>query len=530
MVEDETVLHNIPYMGDEVLDQDGTFIEELIKNYDGKVHGEREGGYIDDELYIDLINALKQHESGSRAAVGDEVEQSKDAAKPSSNESPPCQVYGGTDSGSLPSMKVLSAVASIFPDMGTPSELLDKYIELSGENKLVVPKECTPNIDGAEAESVPHPKTMHSFHTLFCRRCFKYDCFLHRLQAYHPGPTTKRRGPELKMTGEICGANCYLLLEEVKKENAAAAAAGKLKKNVSVDSGNEASSEDSNDSTTRSSLPGAGKDAGDKSEKSGEKRSGTQSGYSSSSETRRGSFSGPGLGCGSNLDLKLLTSKAAAASSKGAKDSGRTREREQEEELPKVDSALASDVNPLAEDDENRNVWTGGEQSLFRVLVRVFLNNHCAIAQAMVTKNCQQVYEFARVRVIPVMNRVSFKVTTETGVKRGDELLLLLFFLLLILEPLCYIMKFMNHDQLIMNDSRRRTSTNGTMQYAPESRMNFLPSFFELPLSLGRNPEAFILVTGLLIQTFCMALILRLNLNLLLALSRSATANLSFAF
>ena len=400
MVEDETVLHNIPYMGDEVLDQDGTFIEELIKNYDGKVHGEREGGYIDDELYTDLINALKQHESGNRAAVGDEVEQCKDADKSSSKESPPCQVYGGSDSGCLPSMKVLSAVASIFPDMGTPSELLDKYIELSGENKLAVPKECTPNIDGAEAESVPHPKTMHSFHTLFCRRCFKYDCFLHRLQAYHPGPTTKRRGPELKMTGEICGANCYLLLEEVKKENAAAAAAGKLKKNVSVDSGNEASSEDSNDSTTRSSLPGTGKDAGDKSEKSGEKRSGTQSGYSSSSETRRGSFSGQaGLGCGSSLDLKLLTSKAAAAaSSKGAKESGRTREREQEEELPKVDAALASDVNPLAEDDENRNVWTGGEQSLFRVLVRVFLNNHCAIAQAMVTKNCQQVYEFARVR------------------------------------------------------------------------------------------------------------------------------------
>ena len=407
MVEDETVLHNIPYMGDEVLDQDGTFIEELIKNYDGKVHGEREGGYIDDDLFIDLINALKQHDSGSRVADVEEEEEeeeepSKDGrSRSDTKESSTSGVYG-TDSD-LPTMKVFSAVASIFPDMGTPSELVDKYIELS-ENKLVVPKECTPNIDGAEAESVPHPKTMHSFHTLFCRRCFKYDCFLHRLQAYHPGPTTKRRGPELKMTGEPCGANCYLLLEEVKKENAAAAAAGKLKKNVSVDSGNEASSEDSNDSTTRSSLPGggggggggggAGKDsAGDKLEL-GEKRSGTQSGYSSSSETRRGSFSGQGAGGGSSLDLKSLSSKAGG---KGNKDSGRNREREQEEELPKVDPALASEVDPLPEDDENRNVWTGGEQSLFRVLVRVFLNNHCAIAQAMVTKSCQQVYEFAKV-------------------------------------------------------------------------------------------------------------------------------------
>ncbi len=330
------------------------------------------------------MNALKQHDYGGRSddEDGDSSEKAnKGKTKVEAEEAEKDQPYGE----GVPSLKVFKAVASIFKDMGTPIELVDKYIELS-ENKLVVPKECTPNIDGVEAESVPHAKTMHSFHTLFCRRCFKYDCFLHRLQAYHPGPTTKRRGPELKMSGVPCGTQCYLHLEEVKKENAAAAAAGKLKKNSSVDSGNEASSEDSNDSTTRSSLPGNkdGVSSGDK----GGKRSGTQSGYSSSSETRRSSFSGQG---GSNLDLKAITSKA-----KNSKDNGRNRDREVEEEVPKVEPTNAQDINPLKDDEEAGKIWTGGEQSLFRVLVPVFLGNHCAIAQAMVTKTCQQVYEFAK--------------------------------------------------------------------------------------------------------------------------------------
>uniref|UniRef100_A0ACB8FTL7 Histone-lysine N-methyltransferase ezh2 n=1 Tax=Sphaerodactylus townsendi TaxID=933632 RepID=A0ACB8FTL7_9SAUR len=221
MVEDETVLHNIPYMGDEVLDQDGTFIEELIKNYDGKVHGDRECGFINDEIFVELVNALGQYSDDDDDDDDDDDEDDDDDDDDDNldgrNDKQKNQETSRLDKEShpprkFPSDKIFEAISSMFPDKGTSEELKEKYKELT-EQQLpgALPPECTPNIDGPNAKSVQREQSLHSFHTLFCRRCFKYDCFLH---PFHATPNTyKRKNTETALDNKPCGPHCYQHLD-----------------------------------------------------------------------------------------------------------------------------------------------------------------------------------------------------------------------------------------------------------------------------------------------------------------------------
>lgn len=169
MCEDETVLHNIPYMGDEVLDKENTFIEELIKNYDGKVHGDKEEDFMDNTIFVELVHALMQYQ--------DKLEPKEKTDE--KNESS-CSKTIEPDIKSFPAPIIFQSISLQFSKRGTSEELREKYIELTERTDPERPPECTPNIDGPKAECVSREQTLHSFHNLYCRRCFKYDCFLHR--------------------------------------------------------------------------------------------------------------------------------------------------------------------------------------------------------------------------------------------------------------------------------------------------------------------------------------------------------------
>uniref|UniRef100_A0A1I8G634 [histone H3]-lysine(27) N-trimethyltransferase n=1 Tax=Macrostomum lignano TaxID=282301 RepID=A0A1I8G634_9PLAT len=139
--EDEVELQNIPYMGEG--EHDTKFLDELIRNYEGRVHGNFPFD-LEEELLVPLIKAL-------------------------------------LDSRAL------------------EAELEDRAVEAACSY-------ATPNID-KQPQSLSRDDCLNSFHTLFCRRCFKYDC------QQHPFKSTEsmyrvRQAVEAFGSAAPCGDSC----------------------------------------------------------------------------------------------------------------------------------------------------------------------------------------------------------------------------------------------------------------------------------------------------------------------------------
>uniref|UniRef100_S4RI70 Histone-lysine N-methyltransferase EZH2 n=1 Tax=Petromyzon marinus TaxID=7757 RepID=S4RI70_PETMA len=395
MVEDETVLHNIPYMGDEVLEQDGAFIEELIKNYDGKVHGDRECGFINDEIFVELVKALLQYPDEDDDENEDERMETEEVAggnvclcvrrwhwtcfcvldhgfvlnSQTSSE--------GLKSKKFPNDKIFEAISNMFPDKGSPDELKEKYRELTElQDPGTLPPECTPNIDGPNARSVQREQSLHSFHTLFCRRCFKYDCFLH---PFHATPNTyKRKNPEVRMETEPCGVECFmhLVIRTPNKEFADSLTADRIKTPPKRQPGRRRGRQPNGGGTTS--------------------RPGTPTTISATSVA--GETGSSGKDTDSDHDGEEEDKKEDTASS-SVLHGAATEETSSRCETPvRLKPSHSTDCADPVE-------WTGAEESLFRVLHGTFFNNFCAIARLIETKSCRQVYEFA-VKESSVMPRV----------------------------------------------------------------------------------------------------------------------------
>ncbi|XP_066119657.1 histone-lysine N-methyltransferase EZH1 isoform X1 [Saccopteryx bilineata] len=351
MVEDETVLCNIPYMGDEVKEEDETFIEELINNYDGKVHGEEEmipgSVLISDAVFLELVDALNQYSDEEEEGHNDTSDGKQDDSKedlPVTRKRKRHAIEGNKKSSKkqFPNDMIFSAIASMFPENGVPDDMKERYRELTEmSDPNALPPQCTPNIDGPNAKSVQREQSLHSFHTLFCRRCFKYDCFLH---PFHATPNVyKRKNKEIKIEPEPCGTDCFLLLEGAKEyamlHNPRSKCSGRRRRRHHMVSA-------SCSNTSASAV----------------------------AETKEG-------------DSDRDTGNDWASSSSEANSRCQTPTKQKASPAPPQLCVVEAPSEPVE--------WTGAEESLFRVFHGTYFNNFCSIARLLGTKTCKQVFQFA---------------------------------------------------------------------------------------------------------------------------------------
>ncbi|KAM7068806.1 histone-lysine N-methyltransferase EZH1 isoform 2-T2 [Molossus nigricans] len=350
-VEDETVLCNIPYMGDEVKEEDETFIEELINNYDGKVHGEEEmipgSVLISDAVFLELVDALNQYSDDEEEGHNDTSDGKQDDSKedlPVTRKRKRHAIEGNKKSSKkqFPNDMIFSAIASMFPENGVPDDMKERYRELTEmSDPNALPPQCTPNIDGPNAKSVQREQSLHSFHTLFCRRCFKYDCFLH---PFHATPNVyKRKNKEIKIEPEPCGTDCFLLLEGAKEyamlHNPRSKCSGRRRRRHHMVSA-------SCSNTSASAV----------------------------AETKEG-------------DSDRDTGNDWASSSSEANSRCQTPTKQKASPAPPQLCVVEAPSEPVE--------WTGAEESLFRVFHGTYFNNFCSIARLLGTKTCKQVFQFA---------------------------------------------------------------------------------------------------------------------------------------
>ena len=154
-VEDQKALDHIPYFDDETATEGNSFIQDIIDVHDGNIHSAMV--IEDDDFFIDLVRRLNK---SIRTR-----DHSLSAKKTRSN------INSAVSIAEI----VFQAISHAFPSEGSPVDVKSRYTKLITSK----PPCFNPNIDGPSANSTDRLKSLHSYKTLFCRRCLIYDCHLH---------------------------------------------------------------------------------------------------------------------------------------------------------------------------------------------------------------------------------------------------------------------------------------------------------------------------------------------------------------
>lgn len=224
---------------------------------------------------------------------------------------------------------------------------------------------------------------MHSFHTLYCRRCYKYDCFVHKYRQPLPSHEVLRERNRGKLSAASdalpCSAQCY--------------AANSTQVSHSVK------------------------------EESVEERGGKRSFASEFVSNVKRMCSPIKASLNHSLNLDSLASQASSSSPTGQRVK---RERGRIDMNKSLDSAAShkEHVNKAVSDraaasirGDQSALWNSTEISLYKVFAPIFQYNSCALAKVLSTKTCRQVRAYMQ------QNEPNFVTLQQLGHEKGKAVL-----------------------------------------------------------------------------------------------------------